>query len=138
MRIRDIIVEDALDEIIEDEAADPAIVYLEEILMNAQGRSHNFHQVPKLRLDSLINLVKIEHPEFDMAAFDTAKQNNETVKNLVKSVDTDKNGVMYVYITPYAEDITDKSTMGPDGTAPKTAPEKTVDAMAKSALAKRG
>ena len=79
MRIRDIIVEDALDEIIEDEAADPAIVYLEEILMNAQGRSHNFHQVPKLRLDSLINLVKVKHPEFDMAAFDTAKQNNETV-----------------------------------------------------------
>jgi hypothetical protein len=54
-----------------------------------------------------------------MAAFDTAKQNNETVKNLIKSVDTDKNGVMYVYITPYAEDVTDKSTMGPDGTAPK-------------------
>ena len=56
-------------------------------------------------------------------------------KNLVKEIKENENGVKYVFIQPRAEDVQD-AAIG-DMSAPRSAPEKTVGAMAKSALAKR-
>ena len=138
MRIRDIIVEDALDEIIEDEANDPVISYLLEVLEALHDRSRDTHVIPRVRADSLINIIQLRHPQFNLDILEKAKANNEQVKSLIKDIKDDNTGVKYVYLTPYADeksDFDDTEEMGAE--VPKTAPEKTVDSMAKSALSKR-
>jgi len=60
---------------------------------------------------------------------------NQLLKNLIKDIKDDNTGVKYVYLQPFADD-SEMAALG-DTDAPKTAPEKTVDAMAKSALANR-
>ena len=136
MRISEIICEDVLDEIIEDEANDPVIMYLIEILDGIRERSHNLHQIPKVRADALINLVQLQHPQFNLDILEMAKSSNDTVNELIKDIKDDATGIKYIYITPFAEE-SEEADAG-DENAPKTAPERTVDAMAKSALAKRG
>ena len=137
MKIFEIINEDVLDEIIEDEANDPVINYLIEILESLQARAYNFHKIPRVRADSLINLVQMEHPQFNLDILQNARTNNTVVKDLIKDIKDDATGIKYVYITQYADDADEESKLPNDETAPKTAPEKTVDSMAKSALAKR-
>jgi 2-C-methyl-D-erythritol 4-phosphate cytidylyltransferase len=135
MRIREIITEDAIDEILEDEAADPAILDLMNILETMRNRAHDTHAVPRVRTDSLINLVQIQHPQFTLDTLDQALSNNESLKALVKDIKDDATGVKYVYLTPFADD--DEEAAIGDPNAPRTPPERTVDSMAKSALAKR-
>ncbi|CAB4133341.1 hypothetical protein UFOVP257_144 [uncultured Caudovirales phage] len=137
MRIREVILEDALDEIIEDEANDPVISYLLEVLHALHDRSRDTHVIPRVRADSLINIVQLRHPQFNLDILEKAKTNNEQVKSLIKDIKDDNTGVKYVYLTPFADEQDEMGT-GMDGeSAPKTAPEKTVDSMAKSALANR-
>lgn len=135
MLIKEIIFEDILDDILEDEANDPVMFTLLDILESLRSRSHEMHQIPKVRADALINLVKNQHPQFDLDTLLLAKSEREDVKNLIKDIKDDKAGVKYVYLQPFADD---SETAGMDDeTAPKTPPERTVDSMAKSALAKR-
>jgi len=135
MRIREIIVEDAIDEILEDEAADPAILDLMNLLETMRSRAHDTHSVPRVRADSLINLVQIQHPQFNLDTLEQALSNNQSLKSLIKDIKDDATGVKYIYLAPFAEDE-DEAAIG-DPNAPRTAPERTVDSMAKSALAKR-
>ena len=73
--------------------------------------------------------------QFNLENLLAAHKNNQTVKNLIKDIKDDPSGVKYVYLEPFADDE-ETGDLTADG-APKTAPERTVDSMAKSALAKR-
>ena len=134
MRIREVILEDAIDQMIEDEAADPAIFFLMDILETMRNRSHDTHAIPRVPVDALINMVQAEHPQFGLDNLISAKQNNEELKALIKDIKDDSTGIKYVYLTPFADD----QELGDiSGDVPKTAPEKTVDAMATRAATKR-
>lgn len=136
MRVNEIIFEDVMDDILEDEANDPVITSLMGILEALRNRAQDTHIMPKVRADSLINLIKAEHPQFNLDTLVMAKTNNEQIKTLIKDIKDDETGIKYVYITPFADE-SEVAAMG-DEFAPRTQPEKTVNAMAKSALAKRG
>ena len=137
MRIRDIIVEDHIDDMLEDEAdgrGDSNLITTLEFLRN---RAHDTHVQPRVRADSLINLVqKTGEQQFTLDNLLDAYSDNENIKSLIKDIKDDSTGVKYVYLQPFADD-SEMAAPG-DENAPRTAPEKTVDAMAKSALAKRG
>lgn len=135
MRIREVITEDEIDEILEDEASDPVIVDLMGILEAMRNRAHDSHAVPRVRADSLINLVQVRHPQFNLDTLNQAMSNNEALKGLIKDIKDDSTGVKYIYLSPFADD--DEEAAIGDTNAPRTAPEATVNSMAKSALAKR-
>lgn len=155
MRVNEIIVEDALDDILEDEAEDPAVFTLVDILEALRNRAHDNHAVPRVRADSLINLIQLQHPQFTLDTLLQLRSDNENVKELIKDIkdvsvtsspdDSDKvvfgnekgsQIVKYVYLKPFADE---DDELDLDSESPAmSAPEKTVDAMAKSALAKRG
>lgn len=136
MRIRDIIVEDHIDDMLEDEAdgrGDSNLITTLEFLRN---RAHDTHVQPRVRADSLINLVqKTGEQQFTLENLLDAYSDNENIKSLIKDIKDDSTGVKYVYLQPFADD-SEMAAVG-DENAPRTAPEKTVDAMAKSALANR-
>lgn len=124
-------------EMIEDEAVDRGDANLISALEFLKGRAGNQHLVPKIRVDALINMVQgIPGSEaFNLEALIDAFKTNDTVKNFVKDIQDDDNGTKYVYLQSNAED--DFSAVPGDMNAPRTPPEKTVGAMAKSALANR-
>jgi hypothetical protein len=139
MRISEVIVENLdeyLDEVLEDEAdgrGDANLLITLEFLRN---RAHDTHIQPRIRVDSLINLVQgTGEQQFNLENLLDAYKSNQTVKNLIKDIKDDPSGVKYVYLEPFADDE-ETGDLTLDG-APKTAPERTVDSMAKSALAKR-
>ena len=136
MRICEIITEDVIDEILEDEALDPAIMDLMGILETMRNRAHDTHSVPRVRADALINLVQRDHPQFNLDTLEKALSNNETLKELIKDIKDDATGVKYIYLAPFADDDEEMAAIG-DMNAPRTPPERTGDSMAKSALAKR-
>lgn len=137
MRIRDIIVEDRIDDMLEDEADGRGDANLITTLEFLRNRAHDTHVQPRVRADSLINLVqKTGEQQFTLENLLDAYSDNENIKALVKDIKDDSTGVKYVYLQPFADD-SEIAAVG-DENAPRTAPEKTVDAMAKSALAKRG
>jgi type II secretory pathway component PulK len=137
MRIRDIIVEDHIDDMLEDEADGRGDANLITTLEFLRNRAHDTHVQPRVRADSLINLVqKTGEQQFTLENLLDAYSDNENIKALIKDIKDDSSGVKYVYLQPFADD-TEIAAVG-DENAPRTAPEKTVDAMAKSALAKRG
>ena len=135
MRIRDIIVESSFDDIIEDEAdsrGDASLITALEFLRHRIGDKH---LVPKVRVDSLIQMVQnTGHKEFNHEALQGAFKTNDTVKGLIKDIKDDENGVKYVYLQG-TDDTEDE--LGTDAGGPSTAPEKTVASMANRALDKR-
>lgn len=136
MRVRDIIVEDSIDDIIEDEADGRGDANLITTLEFLRNRAHDTHVQPRVRADSLINLVQtIGDQQFTLENLLDSYKDNNNVKNLIKDIRDDNNGVKYVYLQPFADD-TEIADIN-DTTAPRTDPEKTVNAMAKSALASR-
>jgi hypothetical protein len=136
MRIRDIIVEDHIDDMLEDEADGRGDANLITTLEFLRNRAHDTHVQPRVRADSLINLVqKTGEQQFTLENLLDAYSDNENIKALVKDIKDDSTGVKYVYLQPFADD-SEIAAVG-DENAPRTAPEKTVDAMAKSALANR-
>ena len=90
-----------LGDFIEDDAdheADAALVdTLREIQFSAGDK-----KLPKITVTALMNLVKNKPggEAFDLNALEKAKQNNEAVKSIVKSIEDDDNGVKYVFINP--------------------------------------
>ncbi len=140
MRIREVIAEgldEYLDEVLEDEADGRGDANLLTTLEFLRNRAHDTHIQPRIRVDSLINLVQgIGEQQFNLENLLAAYKNNPSVKDLIKDIKDDSSGVKYVYLEPFADDIEQaQDAEGLEGF--KTAPERTVDSMAKSALAKR-
>jgi hypothetical protein len=137
MRIRELIIEDIIDDVLEDEADGRGDANLLTMLEFLRNRAHDTHIQPRIRMDSLINLIQgTGEQQFSLENLLAAYKDNPNVKNLIKDIKDDSTGVKYVYLEPFADD--DEELSGVDTTnSPKTAPERTVDSMAKSALAKR-
>jgi hypothetical protein len=139
MRVREVIVEDLIDEvdeILEDEADGRGDANLLTMLEFLRNRAHDTHIVPRIRIDSLINLVQSTgETQFSLDNLLDAYKSNPNIKNLIKDIKDDSSGVKYVYLQPFEDDIDQPAEIGQE--IPKTAPERTVDSMAKSALAKR-
>jgi hypothetical protein len=139
MRIREIIVENLdeyLDEVLEDEADGRGDANLITVLEFLRNRAHDTHIQPRIRVDSLINLIQGSgEQQFTLENLLAAYKDNSVIKSLIKDIKDDSTGVKYVYLVPFADDQ-ELGAIG-DVNTPKTAPEQTVDSMAKSALAKR-
>ena len=123
-------------EIIEDEAESRGDSNLIAALSFLQNRSANQHLVPKVRADSLINMVKNTGvDDFNLESLLNAHKTNDAVKSLIKDIKDDENGTKYIYLQSRAED--EATTDVGDMSAPRAPAEKVVGSMAKSALAKR-
>jgi hypothetical protein len=123
-------------EIIEDEAESRGDSNLIAALSFLQNRSANQHLVPKVRADSLINMVKNTGVnDFNLESLLNAHKTNDAVKSLIKDIKDDENGTKYIYLQSRAED--EATTDVGDMSAPRAPAEKVVGSMAKSALAKR-
>lgn len=129
--------EKEVDEVLEDDAdarGDENLITTLEFLRN---RSHNRHLVPKVRIDSLINMVKgTGKKEFNLDALLGAFKTNDVVKNLIKDIKDDEHGVKYVYLKQFSDDTVDDAPTLASGSRSMN-PEKTVDAMAQRALKNR-
>lgn len=136
MKVNEIVVEDVIDDMLEDEAEGRGDANLMTTLEFLRNRAHNSHVQPRIRVDSLINLVQTTgEQQFTLENLLDSFKDNQNVKSLIKDIKDDSNGVKYVYLTPFADD-SDVASIS-DTEAPRTDPEKTVNAMAKSALANR-
>ena len=139
MRVREVIVEgidEIIDEVLEDEADGRGDANLLTTLEFLRNRAHDTHIQPRIRVDSLINLVQgIGESQFNLENLLDAYKDNPDIKNLIKDIKDDSSGVKYVYLQPFQDDTDMPVEIGQE--IPKTAPERTVDTMAKSALAKR-
>jgi hypothetical protein len=139
MRIHEVILEnliDEVDEVLEDEADGRGDANLLTMLEFLRNRAHDTHIVPRIRVDSLINLVQgTGEAQFSLDNLLEAYKSNPNIKNLIKDIKDDSSGVKYVYLQPFEDDIDQPAELGQE--IPRTAPERTVDSMAKSALAKR-
>jgi hypothetical protein len=124
-------------EMIEDESVERGDPNLLTALDFLKKRAGDQHLVPKIRVDALINMVQgmSGSEAFNLEALLAAFKTNDTVKNFIKDITDDDNGTKYVYLQANAED--DYSAVPGDMNAPRTPPEKTVGAMARSALANR-
>jgi hypothetical protein len=137
MRIRELIFEDIIDDVLEDEADGRGDANLLTMLEFLRNRAHDTHIQPRIRMDSLINLIQgAGEQQFSLENLLAAYKDNPNVKNLIKDIKDDSTGVKYVYLEPFADDNEELSGIDTIN-SPKTAPERTVDSMAKSALAKR-
>ena len=133
MRFSEIIAEDSgMGGMIEDEAVSRGDMVLATALEELRNRAHG-HTVPRVRVDALVNLVKrLPGGEmFNAAALEDARSSNDTIKNLIKDVKEDENGVKYVYLAAFEDESEGGEGAGPDADA--AANEKTVAAMANRA-----
>ena len=150
MKIRDIVVENVIDDMLEDGSEDHENAALLTILNYLQNRAANSHKQPRIRADSLVNLVQAAgFPQFNFDTLVNIAKNNERVKSVIKDIKDvtvqSRDGkvalgqggelVKYVYIRPV--DVDDENIDSEADAAPKTAPEKTVDSMAKRAAKAR-
>ena len=124
-----------LSHFVEDDADHLANDALIDTLRELQYSSDHA-AVPKISVEALINLVR-SNPGAEAFTLDTlqkAKQHNEAVKSIIANIRDDENGQKYVFINPVDSDV---EVPGEDGEVSKTAPEKTVSAMANRALSSR-
>ena len=150
MKVSDIVVENVIDDMLEDGSEDHENAALLTILNYLQNRAANSHKQPRIRADSLVNLVQAAgFPQFNYDTLVNITKNNERVKSIVKDIKDvtvqSQDGkvalgqggelVKYVYIRPV--DVDDENIDSEADAAPKTAPEKTVDSMAKRAAKAR-
>lgn len=138
MRAHEFVAE-GMDSVIEDEADLRGDDNLANALETLRNESHDTHDVPMIRVDSLINIVR-RMPGSEMFTVENlmdAYKSNETIKNLIKDVKDNKDGVKYVYLATFADepDTGDDTLAGAGGQINN--PEKTIDSMAKRALSKR-
>jgi len=128
-----------MDDGIEDEADVRGDSNLADVLETLRNQAHDTHDVPMIRVDSLINRVR-SLPGTEMFTVENlmdAYKSNETIKNLVKDIKDNKDGVKYLYLTTFADDPDSGDTqLGAAGGAVSN-PEKTIDSMAKRAAARR-
>lgn len=138
MRVRDIIFEDD-DTGNNGKAVDISINNLANILETLRNRADDMHQIPKIRVDSLINMMR-NQPGSEMFNIDsliTAFKDKEVIKNLVKNIKPDPTGVKYLYLKSMSNDE-DYSLDNIEANDQAVDPETTIDQMAKRALNRRG
>ncbi len=138
MRVRDIIFEDD-DTGNNGKAVDISINNLANILETLRNRADDMHQIPKIRVDSLINMMRNQPGSemFNVDSLITAFKDNEVIKNLVKNIKPDPAGVKYLYLKSMSNDE-DYSLDNIEANDQAVDPETTIDQMAKRALSKRG
>jgi hypothetical protein len=138
MRAHEFVAE-GLDSVIEDEADLRGDNNLANALETLRNESHDTHDVPMIRVDSLLNIVR-KMPGTEMFTVENlmdAYKSNETIKNLIKDIKDNKDGIKYVYLTTFADEPdTGDDTLASAGGQINN-PEKTIDSMAKRALSKR-
>ena len=139
MRAYEFIAEGSIDGIIEDEADQRGDDNLANALETLRNQAHDTHDVPMVRVDSLINIVR-KMPGTEMFSVENlmdAYKSNETIKNLIKDIKDNKDGIKYVYLTTFADDPDTGEDLLGQVAGGVTDPEKTIGSMAKRALAKR-
>ena len=127
-----------------DDAINPATINLIDSLEAIRNRFQQTTQEPKIRVDSLINMVR-GRPGSEMFNVDSLKNiydKNDAVKNLVSSIKDDENGTKYIYLTPTVSNIDsiDLDIEAPDSNTKSSAgndPLATVGKMAKRAASRR-
>jgi len=150
MRFSELVVENVIDDMLEDGSEDHENAALLTILNYLQNRAANSHKQPRIRADSLVNLVQAAgFPQFNYDTLVNIAKNNERVKGIIKDIKDvtvqSQDGkvalgqggelVKYVYIRPV--DVDDENIDSEQADAPMTPPEKTVDSMAKRAAKAR-
>jgi hypothetical protein len=119
-----------------DHEADNALIdTLREIQFSSSDK-----KIPKIAVGALINLVKNKPggEAFDLNALEKARKNNEAVKEMIKNVEDNEEGVKYVFINPIEPlDSPEGEAGGGGDQAGMSAPEKTVSSMANRALSSR-
>lgn len=136
MRAYEFIIE-AIDDYIEDEADARGDTSLVSTLETLRNRANDTHDVPMIRVDSLINIIR-KLPGSEMFTVENlldAYKTNEAVKNLIKDIKDNKDGVKYVYLATFAD--TPENEDAAFASANIKDPSKTVNAMAKRALAQK-
>lgn len=136
MRAYEFIVE-ALDDYIEDEAVVRGDGNLVTTLETLRNRAHESHDVPMIRVDSLINIVRgIPGSEmFTVENLLDAYKSNSNIKSLIKDIKDNKDGIKYVYLSTFADspDSDDEAVAN----ANIKNPDKTINAMVKRTLSKK-
>ena len=127
----------ALDaDIVEDDAEDRGDGNLVTALEFLRNRSKDKHLLPKVRVDSLITMVKNTGAEaFNLDALMNSFKTNETVKGLIKDIKDDEHGVKYAFLKTFSDDTPidgEKPDVEAYGTK-KDNPDKIVSQMAKQA-----
>jgi len=136
MRAREFVVEN-------NDAINPATINLIDSLEAIRSRFQQTNQEPKIRVDSLINMIRVR-PGSEMFNVDSLKNiydKNDAVKNLISSIKDDENGTKYIYLTPAVSNIdsVDLDVEAPDSSSKSSAadPLATVGKMAKRAATRR-
>jgi len=135
MRAHEFIIE-ALNDIIEDEADSRGDTNLMSTLQTLRNRAHKTHDVPMVRVDSLINIVR-KLPGSEMFTVENlldAYKTNDAIKNLIKNIKDNKDGVKYAYLATFADDPETGDTS--IDTTNVSNPEKTISSMVKRTLSK--
>jgi hypothetical protein len=129
------------EDIVEDEAEARGDMDLITTLEFLRNQSAGKHLVPRVRVDSLINMINMHNGNetFSNPSLMNAFKSNEVVKNLIADIkDDESTGIKYVYLQPTESDDPDQIDGSADGaTAVKTEPEKVVSNMANKAIANR-
>ena len=90
-----------------------------------------------IRVDSLLNIIRgIPGSEmFTVENLLDAYKTNDNVKNLIKNIKDNKDGVKYVYLSTFAD--SPESADAAIADTKITNPDKTIDSMVKRALSKK-
>lgn len=139
MRAYEFLREDSFSDVVEDDADARGDGNLTATLETLRNQSHDMHDVPMVRVDSLINIVR-ELPGSEMFNVENlldAYKTNATVKNLIKDIKDNKDGVKYVYLATFADEPTSADNPLNAASSQINNPEKTIDSMAKRASDKR-
>jgi hypothetical protein len=129
------------EDIVEDEAEARGDIDLITTLEFLRNQSAGKHLVPRVRVDSLINMINMHNGNetFSNPSLMNAFKSNEVVKNLIADIkDDESTGIKYVYLQPTESDDPDQIDGSADGAnVVKTEPEKVVSSMANKAIANR-
>lgn len=129
------------EDIIEDEAEYRGDGDLLTTLYLLISQSAGKHLVPRVRVDSLINMVNM-HGDPDSVPFtnkslEDAFKTNKDVKNLIADIkDDEQTGIKYVYLNRLDEPADGDGVPTSDEPS-QSEPEKIVSGMADKAIAKR-
>ena len=127
-------------DIIEDEAESRGDADLLTTLSYLQSQSQGKHLVPRVRVDSLVNMINMHQDDgavpYTAKSLEDAYKTNSKVKNFIANIKEDeKTGTKYVYlVTNNPEDNMDA---GETGSPNASGPEKIVSKMASKAAANR-
>ena len=136
MRLNEFIYDE---DIIEDEADARGDMDLITTLEFLRSQSAGKHLVPRVRVDSLINMINMhsDTETFSNSSLMDAFKTNDAVKNLIADIkDDETSGIKYVYLKPLNGD--DGLEGAPDDAdTVKSEPGKIVSKMADKAIANR-